>query len=303
MPTLRWRVLLAVTMAYGVALPLVHAAEEEVIVVASAWLAGRLDDARVAVVHVEHGKLAFERGHIPTAVYLDSQTDREAATEELPDDAGLVELVRSLGIGQGDRVVVYDDAAGLFAARAWLTLTAAGVEDVALLDGQLRRWVAEGRELEAEPVAPVRSEWSPTPRRERVVATIEEVREVVGKGGAQLLDARTPEQFAGEKPSVGAAKKGHIPGAVNVPWLRAVVSIKDPALRPKDELAKLYRDAGLTPEDPVIVYGATGMEASHSVFVLRMLGYSARLYDGSMQEWSQTEEVATLEAAEAEAPR
>jgi thiosulfate/3-mercaptopyruvate sulfurtransferase len=270
--------------------------------VSTQWLADHLDEPDLVVVHVGHGRTGYQRGHIPGAVFLEPRdllVERDGIPNELPDLEVLTDIVRSLGIDGDSRVVLYEDAAGLFATRVYYTLAYLGLADrVALLDGHLRRWVAEERPTTTHEPMVEPTDWSPTVDgsvRVELAEVVAAVEALSGAGAALLIDARTPEQFRGERRGHGTEVAGRIPGAVNVPWLAQIESVRDPLLLPVDALRELYASAGVEARRPVIVYDATGMHASYTFFVLRYLGHDPRLYDGSMAEWSRTEPVATGE--------
>ena len=209
-----------------------------------------------------------------------------------------------LGIGNETLVVAYDNMGfPLGSARLWWALSYYGHDRVRVLDGGLRSWVAEGRPLSTDVPAPepatftphVRSEWKAS--KEDVVAAIE-------GPGTVIIDCLTPELYrGGGERHLWGQRPGHIPGAVNVPYMANI----DPALasvtaaerermlasgRPftfgsLETLAKLYRDAGATLDRDVITYCGRGYAGACGLLALKLLGYErARLYDGSWAEWS-----------------
>jgi len=191
-----------------------------------------------------------------------------------------------------NRVIVYDEGAGLEAARAYVTFDYLGMGDrTALLDGQWRKWRTEGRPVLT--AAPTVTPSNFTPRvRPDVIVSLQEMRDLVksgkGKSGAPvaLIDARPEAQFSGKEAGEGVSRAGHIPGATNVYWMQHVAGADDPVLRPADALRALYSKAGAKPGGQVVTYCRSGVQASHSYFTAKYLGYDTRLYDGSFLEWS-----------------
>ncbi|MEO0964504.1 MAG: rhodanese-like domain-containing protein [Planctomycetota bacterium] len=259
--------------------------------VSTQWLADRLDDEGVLIVHVGHGRRGYDVvGHVPGAVFVDmlELLVRDAdVPDELPDRDTLIAWCRSVGIDNDTRrIVLYGDATGLFPARLYATLATLGLADrVSLLDGQIRRWRAEGRPTELGEVTPTPSTWSPDPVDSPLV-TYDDVRIGLDEKGWSAVDARKPDTYRGDRaghPRLTAA--GHIPGATNAPWQDAVLSVRDPALLPPDQLREQF--GPIDPDRPVVAYCATGMRSSMTFFLLGYLGYDARWYDGSLIDWQR----------------
>ncbi|MEM0915689.1 MAG: rhodanese-like domain-containing protein [Planctomycetota bacterium] len=287
-----------VSSLLAVALLVVDASAEEAptlrseMLVSTQWLAERLDDEEVLIIHVGHGRRGYDKmGHVPGAVFVDmlDLLVRDAdVPDELPDRDALIAWCRSVGI-DGDRpqrIVLYGDAIGLFPARLYATLATLGLADrVSLLDGHIRRWREEGRPVELDEVTPMPSTWSPAPADSPLVA-FDDVRVGLSEHGWSAIDARKPESYRGDRaghPRVAAA--GHIPGATNAPWQDAVLSVHDPALLPPEVLRDQF--GSIDPDRPVVAYCATGMRSSMTYFLLRYLGYDARWYDGSLIDWQR----------------
>ena len=256
------------------------------------WLADNLD--KVTVVQVSHDRAKYDAGHIPGALYLDWKdvaVTREGVPNELPPMSDLTSLIRRLGIDPSTHVVLYDDDAGLFAARAYFVLDYAGLDRVSLLDGQLKKWTLEKRALTKDVPVPKESSYAAGPRPE-VLVPLRAMEDYVwaannGKSGdIVLIDARPDAQYAGTEPGEQITRPGHIPGARSLFWMKQVVSEENPVLRPEKELRALYEKAGVKPGNRVITYCRTGGQSSHAYFVAKMLGYKVSMYDGSFIEWS-----------------
>lgn len=266
--------------------------------VSSTWLATHLGEPGLVVVDASWYLPAAARdaraehaaGHIPGAVFwdLDALSDPGAALPHmLPRPAELAAGIAELGIGDGDRVVVYDGSGvNLSAPRVWWTLRVLGHDAVAVLDGGSQGWRAEGRALEAGVVrrptarftgrfngALVRSETD-------VLATLE-------SGAAQLLDARSRGRFQGieAEPRPGL-RGGHIPGARNLPFNELVGP--DSRLLPLEEVRRRFAAAGVDLERPVVCSCGSGVTACALALGLELLGHREyAVYDGSWTEWGR----------------
>jgi len=263
--------------------------------VSTGWLAGRLEDPRVVVLHVARERGDYDRGHIPGARFVgwgEITATRGGVPNELAPVADLQRLFERLGIGDDSRLVLYGDNFGLSAARAYFTLDYLGHgERAALLDGGLEKWRAEGRAVTAE-VPEVKAErFTPRVRAARVVG-LDVVRDLswvltnVAAADVILIDARPEEEYTGARPGDGVPRGGHIPGAAHLFWMQNLESRENPVMRPAAELRKLYEAAGASPARKVVTYCRTGGQASHTYFTARYLGYDVSMYDGSFFEWS-----------------
>ena len=236
----------------------------------------------------DDGRDKYLQEHLPGAVYVDMDTELSAppvpalGRHPLPDPASFAEAARSWGLNPGDAVVVYDDAAGTSAARAWWLLRHAGWEDVRLLDGGLAAWRAARLPLEGGPVTPAPGtaelSWGHMP-----VAGPQDV-EAVAEGGV-LIDARAPERYRGDTEPVDP-RAGHIPGAVNRPSTDNLAS--DGTFRTPAELRDAFESVGVRPGRPAAAYCGSGIFASHEVAALAQAGIPAALYPGSWSQWSNT---------------
>jgi len=264
--------------------------------VTTAWLADHLSEPALAVVDASWYLPAMQRdpraefleGHIPGAVFWDIDALSEQGTtlpHMLPDRDLFVRQVGTLGIGNQDRVVVYDGSGiNLSAPRVWWELRFAGHETVAVLDGGLGKWRAEGRPLASGPVTRAPSAFEPHWRPE-LVRSLSEVQEAIRAKSAQLLDARSAGRFAGTEPEPRPGiRSGHIPGAHNLPYADLVGA--DGTMRGPAELAQRFADAGIDVNRPVVTSCGSGLTACALALGLHLLGNrSAAVYDGSWTEW------------------
>jgi thiosulfate/3-mercaptopyruvate sulfurtransferase len=262
--------------------------------VSTDWLAKHITDRDVFVIHVAADRKHYDDGHIPGARFLSSKeilTTRNGVANELPDVTDLRKIFEQLGVGDTGRIVIYGENSGLLAARVYFTLDYLGHgERAALLDGGIEKWKAENLKVETQPVKTEPVEFTPRPRPQ-IVAILDAVRELSqvaandADAGVAIVDARPEEQYIGNQ----TQRSGHIPGAASVYWMNHLVSRENPAMKPSSELSKLYEAAGLKAGQKVITYCNTGMQASHSYFTLKYLGYDVMMYDGSFSEWSKAE--------------
>ncbi len=264
--------------------------------VSTAWLGEHLRDGRVVVLAV--GKQdEYAAGHIPGSAYLDQAELRartpgsasDALTLELPPPDQAREVLSRSGVTDGSHMVLYStgDNATLM-ARMYLTLDAMGLGGAAsILDGGLVSWRREGRPTTQDVPVPAPGKLQLCPQND-VVASLDYVRSRMGKPNTAIVDARLPEYYSGEK-IPQQRRAGHIPGAINIPF----VSLLDESGRvlPVETLQQKFEAAGAHRGEQVITYCHIGQQASLAYFVARYLGYDARMFDGSWQEWSAHSEL------------
>jgi thiosulfate/3-mercaptopyruvate sulfurtransferase len=262
--------------------------------VSTEWVAAHLDDPGVRVVESNEDVLLYDTGHIPGAARIDWHTDlQDPLMRDYLDAGSFARLVREKGISRDTLVVFYGDKNNWWATYALWVFRLFGHERVTVMDGGRKKWQDEGRPMTEDAPAFAPTEY-PTPTRddEAIRAFREDVLDHV-KARGQMIDVRSPEEFSGEKlhmpdyPQEGAMRGGHIPGARNVPWARAV-NADTGEFRSADELRALYEQgAGLNPGQDTIAYCRIGERSSHTWFALTyLLGYpNVRNYDGSWTEW------------------
>ena len=258
------------------------------------WLAKHLTDKNVFVLHVARERKPFDDGHIPGARFValnDLLMTREGVANELPPVEHLQRLFETLGIGDDGRIVIYGENNGLAAARAFFTLDYLGHGNrAALLDGGVEKWKAEKRELQTQAGTPVAAKFTPR-LRPGVLVKLDAMRDLswvaanVSGANVAIIDARPEEQYLGTPNQ----RSGHIPGAANLYWMKHLTSASDLTLKPVTELQKMFAEAGLKPDQKVVTYCNSGMQASHAYFTLKYLGYDVSMYDASFSEWSKTE--------------
>lgn len=264
-------------------------------VVTTEWLAKHLGAPDLRVLdgtwHMPQARrdarAEFEAAHIPGAMFfdIDAIADRTTSLPHmLPSAEEFAAAVGGLGIGSGDRIVVYDVRGVVSAARVWWTFRVFGHDAVAVLDGGLRKWRAEGRPLERGGAAPARRAFTARLRPE-LVRDVEALRTNVVSRAFQVLDARSAGRFAGTEPEPRAGLRGgHIPGSVNLPY--ETLYQADGTLKPPDALRAAITEAGIDLDRPVVTSCGSGVTASVLALALYLVGRpDTAVYDGSWSEW------------------
>jgi len=226
--------------------------------------------------------------HIPGAVFFDIDEISDTSNplpHMLPSPEKFSSRMRSLGIGDGARVVVYDSKGLFSAARVWWTFRVMGVQDVYVLNGGLPKWKAEGRPTDDGP-PPLRTARHFTARRHmELVSEASDILSHLKDGSVQIVDARSPDRFAGSSPEPREGlRSGHIPGAHNVPY-RTLIN-EDGTLKTREELEAAFKDAGVDVHKPVVASCGSGITAAVLALALATVGNRrAAVYDGSWTEW------------------
>jgi thiosulfate/3-mercaptopyruvate sulfurtransferase len=257
------------------------------------WVQAHLDDPAVRLIEVDVDTEAYKEGHVPGAVAwnwtteLQDQTNRDILTRVALDG-----LMSAAGVSNDTHVVLYGDNNNWFAAYALWLLELYGHENVSLMDGGRVKWLADGRPTTTEVPSPAPTQYRAQEPNAALRAAREEVlRAAQDPGGpTQLVDVRSPAEYKGEiiaPPGMTetAQRAGHIPGAKNIPWARAVN--EDGTFKSPAELRALYGEAGVKDGEPTIAYCRIGERSSHTWFVLKhILGYAdVKNYDGSWTEY------------------
>jgi thiosulfate/3-mercaptopyruvate sulfurtransferase len=264
-------------------------------VVTTDWLAKHLGEADVRVVdgswHMpqlqRNPRAEFEAAHVPGAVFFDIDAVADHTTSlphMLPQAAAFATAVGALGIGSSDRVVVYDVRGVVSAARVWWSFRAFGHDAVAVLDGGLRKWRAEGRPVETGVPTPAPRRFEASLRPE-LVRDLAAMRANVATRAAQVLDARSAGRFAGTEPEPRAGlRAGHIPGSLNVPY--DALYRDDGTLKPPDEVGAAFLASGIDLAKPIVTTCGSGVTASVLALGLYLVGRrDVAVYDGSWSEW------------------
>lgn len=264
------------------------------VLVSTDWVAEHLEDPNVRIIESNEDPLLYPSGHIPGAVEVDWVRDlNDPLVRDYLDKERFEELMSRIGVTPEMTVVFYGDKNNWWATYAFWVFQLFGHENAKIMDGGRLKWELEGRPMTREIPKYPRTQYKAKDRddsrirafRDQVLAHVE--------AHKPLIDVRSPEEYRGERlhmpdyPNEGALRGGHIPGAANVPWSRAI-NPEDGTFKTAEELREIYeKEAGVKPDDDIIVYCRIGERSSHTWFVLTyLLGYPhVRNYDGSWTEW------------------
>ncbi|MFN5083948.1 MAG: 3-mercaptopyruvate sulfurtransferase [Novosphingobium sp.] len=263
--------------------------------VTTEWLANEMGASDLRIVDASwhmpasgrNGLEEYLAGHIPGAVFMDlaDLVDTNAPVDNtLPPPEKFASRMQSLGLGDGSRIVIYDDSPVKTAARAWFMLKLFGAHDVAILDGGIAKWKAEGRPL-AEGRETLRHRHFTAWQDHGKVRSKGDMLANVSSGAEQVLDARGAARFTGEeadpRPHIAS---GHIPGSRNLPY--SALFEADGTFKDKAGLKAAFAGAGIDLAKPVVTTCGSGVTACVLLFAMHLLGKEdAKLYDGSWSEW------------------
>jgi thiosulfate/3-mercaptopyruvate sulfurtransferase len=262
------------------------------VLVDTAWVAAHAQDVSVRVVEVDVDTAAYNQGHVPGAIAWAWNTQLcDTVRRDVLARPAFEALMNESGITRSTTVVLYGDHENWFAAWAFWELKLYGHEDVRIMNGGRKKWLAEGRPLTQEAPSPRKTTgYIASAANPALRAFLPEVQAAAGTAAAALVDVRSPLEFSGDIIAPAgmtetAQRGGHIPGARNVPWSRVVN--EDGTFKPVEELERIYASEGIAGDEPIIAYCRIGERASHTWFALKyLLGYpNVKNYDGSWTEW------------------
>ncbi len=269
--------------------------------VSTQWLAEHLSAPDVRLVDATWFMPGVERDaraeygqcHIPGAVFFDIDEISDTASDlphMAPSPEKFSSRVRKMGLGDGNRIVVYDSHGVFSAARVWWTFRLMGHEDVVVLDGGLRKWLAEGRPVDDIP-SPPRERHFTARYNADLVCTAAQVKRDLDSGKEQVLDARPAGRFTGEVPEPRAGlRSGHMPGSHNLP--SSLLTAADGTLLPADQLEAVFAASGVDVTKPIVTTCGSGITASLLALALARLGrWRTPVYDGSWAEWGGLDEM------------
>ena len=261
------------------------------VLVTTDWVAQHTADAAMRIVEVDVDTTAYNQGHVPGAAGWNWTTELcDTLVRDIVPKEKLEELLGRTGISNDTTIILYGDNNNWFAAWAFWQLKIYGHEDVRIMDGGRKKWVAEGRELSTEVPSFPRTTYKAKEPDLSLRAFLPEVQQAMQAKSAALVDVRSPQEFTGEilaPPGLPETcqRGGHIPGAKNIPWAKACN--EDGTFKSREALEALYGEQGITKDRPVIAYCRIGERSSHTWFVLKyLLGVNdVKNYDGSWTEW------------------
>lgn len=263
--------------------------------VSTDWLAAHLGDPDLRILDASwhmpatgrDARAEYDAAHIPGARFfdIDAISDKRSALPHMaPPPEMFISRMRAMGVGDGHQVVIYDNSDVRSAFRVWWTFRLMGKTDVAVLDGGLPKWRAEGRPTEDMPPV-MRDRHITVQRQAGLVRDVTQVAAASKLGDPQIVDARSPERFRGDQPEPRAGlRAGHIPGSRNLPFGRLFNA--DGTMIAPDAIRSAFADAGIDLSRPVITTCGSGVTAAALSFALERAGHRDHsLYDGSWTEW------------------
>ncbi len=271
------------------------------------WLAARLGAPDVRVIDAtmfppgddRDPRLAHTEARIPGSVFFDINEIADTSTDlphMLPAPEKFASRMRKLGVGDGNRIVVYDQLGLFSAARVWWTFRVMGHDDVVVLDGGLPAWRAAGFEIEDGPPNKLSERHFTARLHLDLVRSLPDMRTLVQAGGAGVVDARPNGRFAGRDREPRAGQRGgHMPGATNVPFLDVLDAER--RMKPRDDLQAVFSAAGVDTHKPIVCTCGSGVTASVLALALARLGrWDTAVYDGSWAEWGGRDDTAVVTA-------
>jgi len=267
------------------------------VLVSTDWVAAHAGDPSIRVIESNEDTLLYASGHIAGAVQVDWTNDlNDHVRRDYIDRKGFEALMSRIGATPKTTVVFYGDKNNWWACYAFWVFQLFGHTNARVMDGGRLKWTKEGRALTRDLPTFAPSKYKAPPRRDAPVRAFQKQVLAHVKAKGQLVDVRSPEEFAGTRlhmpdyPNEGALRGGHIPGAKSIPWARAI-NPEDGTFKDAKELTELYSVTNkLRKDKPTIAYCRIGERSSHSWFALKyLLGFkNVKNYDGYWTEWGNT---------------
>jgi len=248
------------------------------------WIKIHANDNDLKIVDVR-SESDYLNGHINNSInihYREFRRSSSGSIQLIISTQNFEELVGGSGITANDTVILYDSSTGLDAALVFWTFDFYGHTNIKLLNGGFNRWIDEGKKVVSEKTIFRNVEYKSQLVNKEILAAAEWIQDNINSDDVRILDVRSESEFNGEIRN--AMQGGHIPGAVNLEWSRSLN--EDDTLKDSVSLIDQFDAINIAADKEVIVYCQSGHRASHSYFVLKLLGYNqVRLYDGSWAEW------------------
>jgi thiosulfate/3-mercaptopyruvate sulfurtransferase len=267
------------------------------VLVSTSWVQSHLNDPSVRLVESNEDVLLYPAGHIPGAVQVDWTADlNDPIRRDYITRKGFDALMSRIGATPKTTVVFYGDKNNWWACYAFWVFQLFGHTNARIMDGGRVKWTKENRALTRDVPTYAATKYRAPERKDAPVRVFQKQVLAHLKTKGQLVDVRSPEEFAGTRlhmpdyPNEGALRGGHIPGAKSIPWARAI-NTEDGTFKTADELKELYTKTNkLSPAKPTIAYCRIGERSSHTWFALKyLLGFkNVKNYDGSWTEWGNT---------------
>lgn len=273
---------------------------DENFLVSTEWLADQLAAPHIRVIDAtwflptinRNAEIEFGNKHIPSADFFDIDdiaNETSSLPHMLPSAAKFSSRVRELGIGNGDRVVIYDCNRFCASARAWWMFRVFGHQNLAVLDGGLTKWLAEGREVDSLR-RPQTERHFTTNANQLLVRALDDMRNNITTQNEQVIDVRSAGRFNGTEAEPRAGLRGgHIPGSVNVPYSDLVRD--DGTLEHTDQLHAIFQKVGISIDQPMVTTCGSGVTAAVAALALARIGATeVAIYDGSWSEWGSRDD-------------
>jgi len=267
------------------------------ILVSTDWVAEHAGDPSIRIIESNEDMLLYASGHVPGAVQVDWTNDlNDHVRRDYIDRKGFESLMSRIGATPKTTVVFYGDKNNWWACYAFWVFQLFGHTNARVMDGGRLKWTKENRPLTRDVPTYTPTKYKARPRKDAPVRAFQKQVLAHVKSKGQLVDVRSPEEFAGTRlhmpdyPNEGALRGGHIPGAKSIPWARAI-NPEDGTFKDAKELTELYSATNkLRKDKPTIAYCRIGERSSHTWFALKyLLGFkNVKNYDGSWTEWGNT---------------
>ena len=256
------------------------------LLVETEWLATKGKSSKLRLIDYGRKVGNYQAGHIPGAVFI----DRKAVWDKVNGIPGMLPSVETMvaelekaGISNDSTVIIYDSNSGLWASRLFWALEYLGHQDVHILNGGWNKWEKEKGAAQRVSYMPPRGKFIPHVQYD-LLTTDDWILENLSNPGVQIIDTRSPKEYAGE--DVRAKRGGHIPRAININWISNLKSDGSKTFAREENLVELYDSQKISKDNIIVTLCQTGVRGTHTYFVLKLLGYPrVRVYDGSWTEW------------------